>query len=324
MFLISFLQGGEPQYVRGGTSDNLCHYDFVWETSVACSVQTNTVSSSSCSITDAVSGYTFNLLPLQSHEPYNLSTSDGYTYVLSICDSLKASETSCDNLTAICQQKGGVASISCGSAESMTLTYSDETLLLTYSDGTPCHHNDTKRSTEIVFACDRQVSVNEHMGLPQFQGESSYCHYSFVWPSILACLPQTLSCLAMGGKYDLSPLMEISNWVIDAGDYQYVIGMCGSISSVLVPECPNTAGIGACKYKPGDQESGKILGYVTGDLIEISEGHLELNYYNGDQCSSDSTLRHMVHIHFYCQQGSGAVSHNHVCLCTTACRYVCT
>ena len=269
----------------------------------------NTTSRTSrCSVTDRASGYTFNLLPLQSREPYNVSTPDGYTYMLSICDNLKESESGCTSPAAVCQQREAGTGFSCGTSESLTLTYIDETLLLTYSDGTPCHHNGTVRSTDIMFACDRQVSANAHMGLPQFQAESSYCRYMFVWPTMLACLPQTLSCLAKGGKYDLRPLMEIRNWFVNAGDYHYVIGVCESVSSVLVSECPNTAGMGACKYKPGVANSGEILGYLTGDLIELGEGHLELSYYNGHQCSSDSALRHMVHIHFYCQEGAGPVS----------------
>lgn len=55
------------------------------------------------------------------------------------------------------------------------------------------------------------------------------CDYTFEWPTVLACLPRELECVAEGEKYDLRALLEIRNWEVKVGGgsrYHYVIGGC--------------------------------------------------------------------------------------------------
>ena len=74
--------------------------------------------------------------------------------------------------------------------------------------------------------------------------------------------------------------------------------------------CPAKPGMGACRYSSdgGKGEGGrKVLGYVTGDLVEESSGRLRLSYYNGDTCANGR--KSVVHVYFQCAAGEGAVSH---------------
>ena len=70
--------------------------------------------------------------------------------------------------------------------------------------------------------------------------------------------------------------------------------------------CPAKPGMGACRYS-SDGGEGKVLGYVTGDLVEESSGRLRLSYYNGDSCANGR--KSVVHVYFQCAAGEGAVSH---------------
>lgn len=68
--------------------------------------------------------------------------------------------------------------------------------------------------------------------------------------------------------------------------------------------------MGACRYSSdgGEGVGGrKVLGYVTGDLVEESSGRLRLSYYNGDPCANGR--KSVVHVYFQCAAGEGAVSH---------------
>ena len=74
--------------------------------------------------------------------------------------------------------------------------------------------------------------------------------------------------------------------------------------------CPAKRGMGACRYSSGGGEGvggRKVLGYVTGDLVEESSGRLRLSYYNGDPCANGR--KSVVHVYFQCAAGEGAVSH---------------
>ena len=74
--------------------------------------------------------------------------------------------------------------------------------------------------------------------------------------------------------------------------------------------CPAKPGMGACRYSSdGGKGVGgrKVLGYVTGDLVEESSGRLRLSYYNGDPCANGR--KSVVHVYFQCAAGEGAVSH---------------
>ena len=64
--------------------------------------------------------------------------------------------------------------------------------------------------------------------------------------------------------------------------------------------------MGACRYSSDGGEGGRVLGYVTSDLVEERNGRLRLSYYNGDTCANGR--KSAVHVYFQCAPGEGAVS----------------
>ena len=126
----------------------------------------------------------------------------------------------------MCQNDSSNHTHSCGVNTTQRLTYFDGSLYLTYEDGDICHGTKRTRSVLVNFECDRMANLSTS---PRYLRESD-CAYSFEWPTPLACVPRELECVAAGGKYDLTPLLENRLWHVDTrgvgGDYTYVIGGC--------------------------------------------------------------------------------------------------
>ena len=81
-----------------------------------------------------------------------------------------------------------------------------------------------------------------------------------------------------------------------------------SLNPEDVPQCPQQPWMGACRYKSGaGAAEGEALGYVTGDLVEVGEGLLQLGYYNGDAICVGGR-RSTVKITFQCAPHTASVS----------------
>ncbi len=110
------------------------------------------------------------------------------------------------------------------------MVYFDGSLSLTYGGGDVCNHTQQERRVRVNFECDRAAGLST---APHYLRESD-CAYSFEWATPLACPPRELACVAAGGKYDLTPLLENRLWRVDASSggeeggqfYNYVIGGC--------------------------------------------------------------------------------------------------
>lgn len=264
---------------------------------MACPISSN-VTSKFCNVTDVATGYTFNLEPLRAHR-HIYTVNDTLTnsqYFVTVCDFFKKEESHCgtDGIAG-CQIDSHNNSHVTGQYSSMTLSYQEGSITLLYSGGEPCSTGN--RTTEIDFVCDRSAR-DDYFGYPKSVNEPKHCHYLFTWSTALACLPITLDCVADGGAYDLRPLMQTRNWNVDTSKGKAVLSVCQPVSDSV--RCPHSFGVGACI-------GSTVLGYVTGDLIVISDGVLQLSYHNGDTCS-DSGLRKITVITFHCNRRAGAVS----------------
>ena len=282
----------------------MCQYHFTWRTRAACPITTETVEKS-CKITDTATGYTYDLTPLRTAaKDYNLTGTDGHSYWINLCGALVDSK-SCSKGSAGCQKpKGSSDYFSLGTVDTQELKYLDGSIVLTYKGGSVCHHNNRPRIMELTFECDRE---NGSRGVPHFREESE-CLYRFLWPTVLACKPTTIDCIAEGGKYDLRPLFTTTrNWHIQNSevykDRDLYMSVCQPLNvSALSGNCPD--GAAACEiYKNG---SAKGLGGVYSDLKVVSEGLLSLTYSNGKRCA-DGDIGKVVTL-FKCNRKQGTVS----------------
>ena len=176
--------------------------------------------------------------------------------------------------------------------------------MLTYKGGDVCHHTNRSRVMEVTFHCDAE---NASRGLPHFREEND-CLYRFLWPTVLACKPATIDCIAEGGKYDLRALfMTNRNWHIQNSDVykdrDLYMSVCQPLNvSGLAGKCPE--GSAACEiYKNG---SSKGLGGIYSDLKVISQGLLSLTYSNGKRCRNGDIGK--VVTLFKCNDKEGTVS----------------
>lgn len=250
-----------------------------------------------CNVTDIARGYTFNLEPLKARQHiYTINdTKTNSQYLLTVCSAFQKEDTLCgkDGIAG-CQIVGNNRSYSTGTYSSMTLTYKEkESITLTYTGGDSCSTGPPRR-TEVDFVCERSAGL----GYPRTVSEPHHCNYLFTWPTSLACLPTTLECVAGGGAYDLRPLMQTRNWRVVTSHGNVVLSVCQPVTD---SSCNQSIGVGACT------DSGTVLGYVTGDLMVVREGAIQLSYHNGAICSSDG-FRKVTVINFHCNTKVGTVS----------------
>lgn len=275
-------------------------------TRVACPIRKETTKE--CKITDTTTGYTFHIDQLKSHQSiYNIYDTVGHThYTLALCGALQASDSRCASDkggTAVCQVDSLNHTHNSGVYSTMTLTYVEESLKLNYLGGQICSDGHA-RMTEIDFVCDRKFG-DSFYGVPVFDSESSHCHYLFVWHTPLACLPAKIECIAGGGAYDLRPLMQTRNWYVNTDHGQFVLGVCQPISNDQ--PCTDKSGVGACLVAPGSgTNNGTVYGYMTGDLVVVGNGQIQLTYHNGESCSGG--FRKVTVINFLCNSKADPVS----------------
>lgn len=290
MCLYFILQNG-PQHVSGGDSANPCHFIFRWVTRVACPIAN--ITTKTCHVTDASSGYAFNFEPLRAHQPVYHINGTNTKFSLAICGELNLNDSQCNgNDVAGCQIDSNQHVHSIGTYSSMSLRYEDGSITLTYSKGDNCSTG--PRKAEIDFICDRNAK-NDYYGTPEFVNEKHHCHYLFVWHTALACRPITLECIAGGGTYDLRPLMKTKNWIVNTLYGEIILGVCQSVSDA---RCNYTNGVGACLL-PNNTQSSSILGFVTGDLVVLDDKSIQLTYHNGLPCSTNG-FRTITVITFRC------------------------
>ena len=281
----------------------MCQYHFTWRTRAACPITAETVINS-CKITDNETSYTYDLTPLHNRaKDYSLTGADGSSYWINPCGALVDSK-SCSKQSTGCQKpKGSSSYYSLGTNDTQELKYLDGSIVLTYKGGNICHHNNKPRVMELTFQCD---SENNSRGVPHFREEND-CLYRFLWPTVLACKPKTIDCIAEGGKYDLRPLFTTTrNWHIQNSDVykdrDLYISVCQPLNVSTLKKCPD--GSAACEvYKNGDA---KGLGGVYSDLKVVGEGELSLTYSNGKQCPNGEIGK--VVTLFKCNHKVGTVS----------------
>ena len=218
-----------PHYVSGGDDQDSCDYTFTWETVGACPVKRIT-RSNICQISTPTN-FTFDLTPLATPSDhrgyYQIGPDDSSTFSfnLSLCSPLEDRCNGNPNVS-VCQEDSTHKFHICGLSTRRELSYFDGALSLRFRGGDVCKHNKMKREVLVMFECDRSANVTGT--LPKYLNESE-CAYSFSWATPLACLPQELDCVAAGGKYDFTPLLQRRHWTVDSDEYTYVIGGCRQV-----------------------------------------------------------------------------------------------
>jgi len=276
--------GMEKQLHFVGESDLDCTYYFIWETPAACPV--HIITGKNCVVTDPFTGMSLDMSPLKARGPYTITDGE-YKYSLGVCGAAVACGD--DSTAGACQTKpldSSFVPTNLGVATS-ELHFEDSQLTLKYTGGKACHGQSFKRTTIILFICDKRAGY----GVPEFDEELDNCAYVFRWRTELACLPQ-LDCKAVDGvrslEYDLSSLVNNErNWVAtdqhDGGKFQFWLNLCRP----LVPE-PAQTGWSCGPFAAGCQLASENryyeLGFPAGPRVDPGSGDLYVKLEGGQLC----------------------------------------
>ena len=207
---------------------NGAFYEFHWMTFATCPLGVQV--GDGCMVTQATTGFVFNLSSLSPAE-YDFKSQDkAYTYQIAVCTALN--HTSCPPNTSVCQV-GKNSAKSAGSFNT-SLVYADGTLKLHYNGGASCSHSPHRNST-ILFECDSTA----HTPSVSSVAEISYCQYVVEMRTKLACPPayQISECVYIdrdGHAYDFSELSKTTgNWqAIGPDGSVYYINVCHPLNKM--------------------------------------------------------------------------------------------
>ncbi|GFR62204.1 cation-independent mannose-6-phosphate receptor-like protein, partial [Elysia marginata] len=246
-----------------------CTYAFEWPTKAACPPH---------QVTDCVlqeGDKTFDLTRLSKADSnyehaYN---STNQLFVLNVCRSLvhKKGQT-CPSYSAACRidlsEKDPKKRFhSLGEVTSHSLSYQadSEVLVMRYENGESCGDSKKRRSTVILFTCDK---TSDALGTPGGHFVMNDCEDHFVWASSAAC-----------------PLVKQPEVVTGFGDCRVVN--------------PNT---GSCQVgMTGDKKS--VNAGKANARLKFDSGVLSLEYSDGETCRKNASRT--TYINFVCQPGEG-------------------
>ncbi|EEC20270.1 mannose-6-phosphate/insulin receptor type II, putative [Ixodes scapularis] len=230
-----------------------CTTYFQWRTTFACSMKDDIVFRN-CTALHPLTGEEFDLTPLKSAQPYNVTFKDD-AYSLSICGPLP------DNLCGPgAGEAGGGGAVSLGLANA-DIHFREGVMFLEYTEGDTCPGGAGKRSSVVQFAC--AMAGYSHLG-PQLVHVASDCTYYFIWHTERACR-RVLHCTVEEGteRFDLSSLTKSTGRhtvrnMVDPG-YVYYINVCRPLHAVAPYHTLANAGLVRVSRTTGAVEEEPIL-----------------------------------------------------------------
>eukprot|EP00043_Microstomoeca_roanoka_P017824 m.187190 g.187190 ORF g.187190 m.187190 type:complete len:2655 (-) comp16710_c0_seq1:257-8221(-) len=248
----------------------VCHYEFLWQTSAACPLEEDT--DTGCRVTDDRTGQTFDLTSLAqqiSHRDIHV-TSGSTTYHVGLC----GPNSYCGGQVAVCD----AAKSSFGQSNT-ELSFNQDSLFLTYRNGDSCSDGRTKATT-VQFRC----GTDDGLAGPTVLHDDG-CLLELEWATRAACKEefQTMSCVAYDGKrrFDLSRLIDSqSNYFAEDKSLglSFEINVCRPILPDASRLCP--LGVGACAI--GSDKKAFSLGMLKSEpRYDTQKQLVYLNYLNG-------------------------------------------
>eukprot|EP00056_Hartaetosiga_gracilis_P018264 m.10245 g.10245 ORF g.10245 m.10245 type:complete len:2602 (+) comp6558_c0_seq2:88-7893(+) len=257
---------------------NQCHYEFIWETSAACPLETEI--EDGCQVTDERTGQVFDLTSLQAaiaKEDITVESSVN-TYHIGLCGKAKF----CAANDAVCNNK----KVSQGVANS-ELSFNQDSLFLTYTHGDTCADG-RKRSTTIKFVCDANADGQDGPVIVHDDG----CLLELDWKVDAACPQQfeTIDCIAYNGlkRYDLTRLLDpTSNYNAEdiTKHLTFHINVCRPVVLDRIEGCGRLSG--ACAVN-GEGEAISLGLATSGPQFESVDGEdaVYIVYNNGTDGAS--------------------------------------
>ncbi|EGD73158.1 hypothetical protein PTSG_04871 [Salpingoeca rosetta] len=252
-----------------------CHYEFLWQTSAACPVETDRAEG--CRLTDEHSGQTFDLTNLASklrHRDLHVSSTDA-TYHVGLC----APSSYCGDDVAVCD-----ASRKSYGQATTELSYNQDSLFLTYSNGASCG-NGQKKATTIQFKCAEGDGEDGPVVL-----SDDDCLLELEWPTRYACTEEfeTMNCIAYHGdkRFDISRLLD-SNANYFAEDAETGTTFLINVCRPMIPDSERLCPFGAAACAITHDKKAISLGKPGKEPVYDAEhDRVYIDYLNGTDGAS--------------------------------------
>ncbi|KAI6655208.1 Cation-independent mannose-6-phosphate receptor-like [Oopsacas minuta] len=263
---------------------------FSWLTLAACQSE----ASDSCQVVQYSTGFTIDLDSFKAVSIQSQSNDVGDKLAISLCGALtdpSLGDCYSNNNTAVCYSKGS-DHYPIATSNTSKWFYGDE-IVVSYYNGFNCLDQSSpfKSSVELTLQCGDSESQS-------FVEPSNECVYQVLWQSPLLCQYQVECSVTHNGyDYDLNWLKAYdSNWRVSLSDKKFLINVCHNLLPEETQTCDSTAAI--CMISGNHAVN---LGQVTNGPQYVSEGALQIEYKNGDECG-DGTYSSTIQ--FNCQKGA--------------------
>ncbi|XP_076628392.1 lysosomal enzyme receptor protein [Colletes latitarsis] len=267
-----------PEYI-GGKEE--CHYQIIWKTAAACSVESlrnhSVITAGRCTVTNPLTNFTYDLNSLMNND-FHTTAQNGLQYEFGVCKS--PADMKCASGTGVCLTNNGT---SIGKYNT-NLIWQEGGPYLNYTDGDLCE-NERRRYTVIAFVCGAEGVSNTPLVM-----EQSPCQLIIHWSTNLVC-EKRIKCATVDDEINLSSLIKsTSNYIVKMNKTEFHINICRPLVSVSGLTCSH--GSAVCKTSlNADNEyvNETSLGFPKESPILNTNHETVLRYVSGSPCPENPT-----------------------------------
>lgn len=269
-----------PEYI-GGSEE--CHYQIIWKTRAACSIEflrnSSIATAGKCTVNNPLTNFTYDLRSLMSKN-FTITKND-IQYKFKICESLV--DNSCVTGTGICLSNNNKSmGISMGKANT-NLIWEEGGPYLNYTDGDLCE-NGRRRYTIIAFFCGPEGSPNEPLIM-----EQNTCQLIIHWNTNLVC-EQRIKCATDDNEINLSSLIKSTdNYIIKVNKTEFHINICRPLVPVSGLTCIHGSAICKTSLNSNNEYINETSLGLSKESPMLNKNHeTVLHYVDGSICPENS------------------------------------
>ncbi|XP_014472689.1 PREDICTED: cation-independent mannose-6-phosphate receptor isoform X2 [Dinoponera quadriceps] len=283
-----------PEYIGG---QEQCHYQLIWYTAAACSVENlrdfSAKTAGKCVVTNPLTNFVYNLQSLMNKD-FTVSSSD-IEYKFRICESL--TDNTCKAGTGACDSKHGA---SLGQANA-NLIWQQGGPYLKYTNGKACKQTGMHHYTVIGFFCGSEGSTNAPLLV-----EDHPCQTIIHWNTDLVCEKRIKCATDNDDEINLTPLIQSTkNYIVKVNDTEFHINICRPLVPSRGLTC--THGSAACKVSvtaQGEYTNETSLGFPENSPTLNKDLRTVLRYLGGSQCPDDPARSISSNFTFICDNNN--------------------
>ncbi|XP_070158069.1 cation-independent mannose-6-phosphate receptor isoform X3 [Polyergus mexicanus] len=283
-----------PEYI-GGSDD--CHYQLVWYTAAACSIESlhnySVETAGNCSVTNPLTNFIYNMQSLMNRD-YTVVNTNGIKYKFRVCEAL--TDNTCGTGTGICNSKYNT---SLGQANT-NLIWQQGGPYLNYTNGKLCD-NGLHHYTVIGFFCGPEGLPNQPLLMEEYP-----CQTVIHWNIDLACEKRIKCATNNDDEINLTPLIQsTNNYIVKANGTEFHINICRPLVPTRGLTCVH--GSAACKVSVNSKNeytNETSLGFPEDSPTLNKDLQIILRYIGGSQCPENPVKSISSNFTFICDNNN--------------------